>query len=79
MESCSTFWLPDITDWWRQQDKMHSKYTNLSNVGCDIFPITPQGDEVEDSFSLGRDEIRWRQWKTTSESLRQEAVVRQFA
>ena len=25
MEFSSTFWIPDITDWWRQQDEMHSK------------------------------------------------------
>ena len=32
MESSSAFWLPDITDWWRQLEEMHSKYANLSNV-----------------------------------------------
>jgi len=31
MEIISPFWIPDITDWWRQQEGMHSKYTNLSN------------------------------------------------
>jgi len=25
MEISSTFWLPDITDWWRQQEETHSK------------------------------------------------------
>jgi len=24
MESSSTFWLPDITDWWCQQNQTHS-------------------------------------------------------
>jgi len=24
MEISSTFWLPDITDWWRQQEETHS-------------------------------------------------------
>jgi len=37
MEISSTFWIPDITDWWRQQEEMHSKYADLSNVACDIF------------------------------------------
>ena len=57
IEISSTFWLPDITGWWRQQEKMSSKYANLPNVACDIFPIIPDGVAVEASFSLGRDEI----------------------
>jgi hypothetical protein len=24
MEICSTFWLPDVTDWWQQQEETHS-------------------------------------------------------
>ena len=28
----STFWIPDITDCRRQQEEMHSKYADLSNV-----------------------------------------------
>jgi len=31
MEISSTFWLPDITDWWCQQEETHSKYADLSN------------------------------------------------
>jgi len=53
METSSTFWLPDITDWWRQQEETHSKYTDLSNVARDIFFIIPHGIGVEASFSLG--------------------------
>jgi len=53
----STFWLPDITDWGRQQQEMHSKYANLANVARDIFSIIPHGVGVEASFSLGRDVI----------------------
>jgi len=34
---------------------------------------------VEASFSLGRDDIGWRQSKTTGETLREKVVVRQFA
>jgi len=79
MEISSTFWLPDITDRWRQQEEMHSKYAYLSNVACNIFSIIPHGVGVEASFSLGRDVIRWRQLKTTSETLRGKVLVRQLA
>jgi hypothetical protein len=41
MEISSTLWIPDMTEWWRQQEKMHSKYANLSNVARDIFSIIP--------------------------------------
>jgi hypothetical protein len=79
MEFSSTFWIPDITDWWRQQEETHSKYADLSNVARDIFSIIPHGVRVEASFSLGRDVIDWRQSKTTGETLRKKVVVRQFA
>jgi len=78
MEFCSTFWIPDITDWWRQQEETHSKYADLSNVAHNIFSIIPHGDGVEASFSLRRDVIGWRQSKTTGETLREKVVVRQF-
>ena len=79
MEISSTFWILDITDWWRQQEETHSKYADLSNVARDIFSIIPHGVGVEASFSLGRDVIGWRQSKTTGETLREKVVVRQFA
>jgi len=75
MEIISTFWLPDITDWRRQQDETHSKYANLSNVARDILCIIPHRVGVEGSFSLGRDVIRWRQLKTTGETIREKVVV----
>jgi hypothetical protein len=53
MEIRSTFWIPDITNWWRQQEETHSKYTNLSNVVRDVFSIIPHGVGVEASLSLG--------------------------
>jgi len=53
MEISRTFWLPGITDWWRQQEETHSKYTNLSNVAHDIFSIIPHSVGVEASYSLG--------------------------
>jgi len=79
MEISSTFWLPDITDWWRQQEETHSKFADLPNVAHDIFSIIPHGVRVEASFSLGRDVIAWWQSKTTGETLREKVVVRQFA
>jgi len=79
MEISSTFWIPDITDWWRQQEETHSKYADLSNVARDIFSIIPHCVRVEASFSLGRDVIGWRQSKTTGETLREKVVVRQSA
>ena len=79
MEFSSTFWIPDITDWWHQQEEMHSKYADLSNVAHNIFSIIPHGVGVEASFSLARDVIGWRQSKTIGETLCEEVVVRQFA
>jgi len=79
MEMCSTFWLPDITDWWCQQEEPHSKYADLSNVARDILSIIPQGVGVKASFSLGRDVPGWRQSKTTGETLCEKVTVRQFA
>jgi hypothetical protein len=52
MEISSSLWIPDITDWWRQQEAMHSKYANLSNGARDIFSILPHAVGVEASFSL---------------------------
>jgi len=65
-----TFSLPDITDWWRQQEDKHSKYADHYNVARDIIPIVPHGVGVEASSSLGRYLIGWRQSKTTGENLR---------
>jgi len=79
MEISSTFWLRELTEWWRQQEETHSKYADLSNVTHDIFSIIPHGVGVEASLSLGRDVIPWRQSKTTSETLCDNVVVRKFA
>jgi len=75
----STLWIPDITDWWRQQEETHSKYSDLSNVARDIFSIIPHVVGVEARFSLGWDVIGWRQSKTTGGTLREKVVVREFA
>jgi hypothetical protein len=79
MEISSTFWIPDITNLWRQQEETHSKYADLSNVVRDIFSIITHGVGVEASFSLGRDVIGWRQSKTKGKTLCEKVVVRQFA
>jgi len=61
MEIGSTFWIPDIADWWRQQEEIHSKYADPSNLERDIVSIIPHGVGVEDNLSLGHDDYGWRQ------------------
>jgi hypothetical protein len=61
MEFSSTFWIPDITDCWSQQEDTQPKYADLSNMVRNIISIIPHGVGVEDSVSLGRDVISWRQ------------------
>jgi hypothetical protein len=79
MEISCTFWLTDITDWWRQQEEKQTKYADPSNGARDIFSIIPHGVGVEASSSLQQNVIGWRQWKTTGETLREKVEVRQFA
>ena len=79
MEISSTLWIPDMTDWRRQLQELHSKYANVSDVAQDIFSIIPHGVGVEGSFPLGRDDTSWRQSTTAGETLRKEVVVRQLA
>jgi len=79
MEISSTCWIPDIADWWRQQEETHSKYADLTTVARDKFSIIPHGVGEVASFSLGRDDIGWRQSTTTGETVREKVVVRQFA
>jgi len=78
-EICSTLWLPDITDWWHQQQETHSKYTDPSNVARYIFSTIPHAVRVEASCSLGLEVIGWRQSKTTGETLYKKVIVRLFA
>ena len=75
----SSFWLPNITNWWHQQEETRSKYADLSNVARNRFSIIPHGVGVEASFSLGRDISRWRQSKTTGEAFHKNVVLRQYA
>jgi hypothetical protein len=79
MEISSTFWIPDITDWWRPKEETYSKYAHLSNVARDRFCIKIHGIGVEASFSLGQDAFGWWQSKTTGETLREKVIVRKFA
>jgi len=79
MEISSTFWIPDITNWWRQQEEMQSKYAELSNVARDIFSIIPYGVRVEACFFLGQNLIGWRQSESTGETLREKVGARQCA
>jgi len=43
MEIGSLFCIPDITDWWHQQEETLSKFSNLTNVAHMIFSIIPHG------------------------------------
>jgi hypothetical protein len=57
MENSSTFWIPDITDWWGQQEAMHKTSADLSNLARDIFSNIQHGVVVEPSCSHGHDLI----------------------
>jgi hypothetical protein len=74
----STFWIPDIPNWWSQQEETHSKYAELSNVACDIFSIITHGVGVVASFSLGPDVFGWRLTNSTGETHRKKVIVKQF-
>jgi len=69
MEISSTFGLPYITDWWRQQEEMHSTYADLADVARDILSIPPHGVIVEASYSPAQHVINWRQSNTTGETV----------
>jgi len=69
MEITSASWIADITNWWRQQEETHSKYTDLYNVASEIVSIIPHHTGVEATSSIGRDDIGWRQSITTGEIL----------
>jgi hypothetical protein len=79
MEISSTFWVPDITNCWCQQEDMYSKSTNISDAAHKIFSILPHGVRVEASFLIARDVICWRQSKSSGEMLGEEVVLKQFS
>ena len=78
IDICSVFWLPDITELWRQEEEKHPKYTDLATVLCNISSTIPHGVGVEARFSVERNVIGWRQSKTTCESLHRKVVPKQF-
>ena len=79
MEISSTFWMPDITDWWCHKEEMHSIYADFSNVAHNLFSIIPYHVGVETRFSLWSVLISWRQSKTTGETLCEKVIIKQFA
>jgi hypothetical protein len=79
MEVSSAFWTPDITDCWRNHEKLNTKYADLANMVHDIFSIMPHRVGVEAGFSLGWDGIGWRHSKTTGQILCEKVVVCPFA
>jgi len=79
MEISTTLWILDITDQWCQQEEMHPKVADFTNVAPNIFSIIPHCIGVQASLSLGRDVIRWRQSKTTGETLCEKVVLREFS
>ena len=79
MEISSTFWLPEITEWWRQLADTHSQYADLSNLSGNIFSIIRHAVAVGASFCLCRDVISWRQSTTTGETLCEKVLVRQYS
>ena len=78
LEISSTFWSPDITDRWQQEEETHSKYADLFKVARDIFSNITDAVGVKASYSHGRDVIGWRQSKTTRKTLRKKVLVWQF-
>ena len=79
VEINSTYWIPDITNCWQQQEETHSEYANLSYVARDIFSITPHGVRVEASISVAWSVIGWRPSKTIGETPGKKVIVRLFA
>jgi len=79
MEISSTFWIPVITDFWRQQEETHLVYADLSNVARDLLFIIPHCVGVKSSLSHAWDVIGSRQSKTTHKTVCDKVVVRQFA
>jgi len=75
----STLGILDITDWWRQQQEMHSKYANLSDVASNIWSIIPHGVGLGAKFSLQQDVSDGKHSKTIGMTLHEIVVVRQFA
>jgi len=78
MEIRSSLWLPVITDLWHQQEEMHSKYSDLSNVAHDIFSIMPQVSRWRPVSPLHKMLLAVESLYTTGKMLRDKAIVRQL-
>jgi len=71
-------WIPDIIDWWQQQQETHWKCTNLCNIAAIILSNIPQDVRVQARHSPVRDVIGWRQSKSTGETHLENFVLRQL-
>jgi len=78
MQNRNTFWIPDITDWWCQQEETNSKYANHFHSAWVIVSIVPHGVVVEAGCSPAEDIIWFRQSKTTGETLHENVIVSRF-
>jgi hypothetical protein len=68
MEISGTFWLPDITNWWGQEEP-NPMNADLSTEACIISFVISPGVGMDPSFSLQRDVLGWRQSNITSKTL----------
>lgn len=74
----SSFWIPTITDWWPQQEAMHTVNADPSTVERDVFCIILHGVRMETSYFLPWDVVSWRQSNTTGETLGEKDIIRQL-
>jgi len=79
MENSRTLWKQDISDCWHQQQKMHSKYTDLSNVALNWLSIIPYCIRMGATACHGRVVISWGQSITAGKTLRKSCIGRLFA
>jgi len=79
MEISSTFSIPDITDWWEQQEERHSKCADGCNVVGERSSIIPDGFGADSGCSLWQDDIDWRQSNNEGKSLCENVIGRQCA
>lgn len=73
-----TLWLPDITDWWHQQEKTDSINAALSDMARDIFCIILNGLGVKAIFHLGPDVNGRAESNPTRVMIQENDVVRRF-
>jgi len=78
MAISTTFWLPNLTNWWLQQDETQSKKADHFNVPWDVCAIIPHGVGVQASCSLGRHVIAYCGLNPTGETLCGNVIIRKF-